>query len=415
MSTPTDPLSGAGSALGRFDGQTGQLAGLLRGSTAPWAGPAAGRLRSAADQAGSVLREVRAQADAVVTSLTAAARGQRDAVTGFGGATDSARSARGSLEKLKSGIGRVMSVLGRFVPATGPVARLTAVLGTAMTVASFAIDAVNVAMRANPLGFVAGLLVPIAAQLIALALDSETGRRITEKVFAQAVRVVKGVVTFIAPALKALATVVATYLRIYFAVVSGVLKAIGITVTRSFALVRALVSRVGNALPGIVSRAWNGLRSVVSTTMRWITKDIPAIFGRVKDAMSRTLDGIGDFLTTGMQTALGVLKGPLSGLTAFANWIIDGLNHTSFSLLGKEFGVHLPKIPMLADGGIVLPAVAHRAGRVLPLSDLDRRLGIRTAGRRAGGPVRLGDFHESATAGARGTAEDLLFLAAAHA
>jgi hypothetical protein len=133
--------------------------------------------------------------------------------------------------------------------------------------------------------------------------------------------------------------------------------------------------------------------------------------------MTGTLGGMGDFLTTGAQTVAGVVKGSLNGLIAFANWVIDGLNSLSFSLLGKKFGVDLPKIPTLAEGGIVLPATARRAGRVLPLSELDRRRQMARARHRARAErrFRLAEFREHAGAGAHGTAEELLFLASASA
>ena len=175
---------------------------------------------------------------------------------------------------------------------------------------------------------------------------------------------------------------------------------------------RSAVASVTGKLGGIVSAAWDGLRNGVKPVLNWFTSTLPRAFGRVKDAAVRVLRGIGGFVGTGMQAVVSVIKGPLNGLIGFANWVIGGLDKLSFSVLGKKFGIHLPKIPMLAEGGVALPGAGGRAGRVLPLDALGAG---GPAPRRAGSRVRLSAYHESAARGPRGTAEDLLLLTAAYA
>lgn len=180
---------------------------------------------------------------------------------------------------------------------------------------------------------------------------------------------------------------------------------------------KALTTGDTRALSGKVSSVWRGFKDAVRPALEWITRDVPRMFTRIKEATSRTLDAMGRFVTTGTQTVAGVVKGPIQGLIAFANWVIDGLNSLSFSILGKKFGIHLDKIPMLAEGGIAVPGASRGAGRVLPLTTLERQrvLARRHRASTSHPPHRVKEFHESERTGARGTAEDLLFLAAAHA
>lgn len=121
------------------------------------------------------------------------------------------------------------------------------------------------------------------------------------------------------------------------------------------------------------------------------------MFTRIKEAMSNTLRAMGQFVTTGAQTVAGVIKGPVNGLIAFCNWVVDGLNSLSFSLFGKKFGIDLDKIPMLAEGGVAVPGASRRAGRVLPLTNLERQqtLARRTRSRsRSQLPHNIKEFHE---------------------
>ncbi|CAM5329509.1 hypothetical protein [Streptomyces narbonensis] len=110
------------------------------------------------------------------------------------------------------------------------------------------------------------------------------------------------------------------------------------------------------------------------------------------------------------------LNKSMKGNIAFVNWIIDGLNKLSFEipLTDKKFGVDLDKIPMLADGGIVFPGGDADEYRIDPLSQLENRR-VPALTEPLPKPHYVRDFHEKPGAGPRAVAEDLLFLATAHA
>ncbi|MFE6100714.1 tape-measure protein [Streptomyces laurentii] len=329
-------------------------------------------------------------------------------VTRFGAASAKVRAAAG---KLGPGIGGLLTILLPLLPVTDLVTKLMDTFGTVMTVASVAMMAVNVAMRGNPLGFLLGILLPVAGWLIDFAMNSETGQRIMRQVFQQALKGFQSVWKFLQPVIKLLGTVIGTYFKGYLTVVTTVLKVL-VTAIDGLTHARSTVTSAVNALRGIASRTIGGVKSVIHPFLSLFTDKLPGFFRHAKDAAGKALNGMGELVKGGLSAVLGVVKGPISGLVAFANWIIDGLNKLSFNLLGKHFGVDIPKLPMLADGGVVFPGAAD-APRIDPLTVLEsRRVPAITEAPRP--PHRIRDFHEDPGAGPRSTAEDLLFLAGAH-
>ncbi|ARZ68789.1 hypothetical protein SMD11_3146 [Streptomyces albireticuli] len=353
-------------------------------------------VRRAVDAGGRAVEGVKRSLDQArpkVTEFTGAAGRAGRAADGLGRAAAVADPALRKVRSAGQAAGRqVRTVKGDAVRTAGDISRagkgaatgnrLSRLFGGGLKLGSGAMKAINVAMKASPWGLVVGLLTPFIEQLITTALESKTGQKIMSVLFG--------------------------------------------LVEKYFAAYGRLVELYVKVLTGIVSAAWNGIRKFVQPALDWITKTVPGAFGKVKDAMTRTLGGIGDFMKSAAQTVLGVIKGPVSGIISFANMIIDGLNKISFSLFGKKFGVHLPRIPELAHGGIVparkggrpvLVAEAGEAEAVLPLSKLERLLARTAAHARAarGGARgrRIDHYQEAAHRGPYGTAEDLLFLARA--
>ncbi|MFI9613187.1 tape-measure protein [Streptomyces sp. NPDC052023] len=406
---PLNPLAGVVPAFRTFRTRLDQGAGALGTLTARVKGAAGAtdRIRAATSQGGTALRQFKSGAEATARSLGKLRQGT--ATTGVKSVGTRARAASRALAKLKGG--GLLTLIGGLVSAAGVAGALLGAFGTAMTIGAGVMTAINVVTRANPLGFVLGLLLPVAGWLIDLALSSETGQRLMRQLAGLVLKYVEGYLAVIGPVMKAVGSVVSTYFQGLLALVRGVISGIGAVVGTGFAVLKALTTGDTRALSGRVSAVWRGFKDAVRPAVRWISQDIPRMFTRVKEATARTLGAIGRFVTTGAQTVAGVIKGPINGLIAFANWVVDGLNSLSFSILGKKFGVDLDRIPMLAEGGVAVPGVARRAGKVLPLTALDRQRTL-AARQRVRHPHRIREFHE--TSGARSTAEDLLFLASAH-
>ncbi|MFI5759801.1 tape-measure protein [Streptomyces sp. NPDC051563] len=420
----TRPLGGLTRGFSSLSGQTRRAGDAARQATSSLKGltSAAGkaaadtaRLAPAAAQAAKVLAGLKTQAGTAAQSATRISRSATRAATGVKRTGTGANGPRSALLKLGRGSGGVLALLGRLLDLSGIVGTVMSTFGIAMTVGSVVMTAVNVAMRANPLGFLLGILIPVGAWLIELALNSETGQRLIEQLFTYVGKVFEEQLKFLLPVLKTVGEIVSTYFKGYFAVVSGVLGLLRGDVS-GISRVGTAVGSATRALHGIASGAFNAIMAPIRTVITFLTGTLPGSFSRVSGSLSGSLGGIGRMVTTGLQAVLAVVTGPFNGMIAFANWIIDGLEDLSFSILGKKFGVDLDKIPMLAEGGVVWPTSMGSAPRINPVSDLDhRRVPAAGPGAPRQEPYRVAEFREEAGAGPRSIAEDLLFLAAAHA
>ncbi|MFI7289396.1 tape-measure protein [Streptomyces anulatus] len=412
-----DPLAGLAGALSVFRTQLGaagtSLAAALR--DVGRAGAAVGGIRAGAAAAAPAARQLKTGADAAGKSLAGTGRTAGVTATRLRAGSSKARPAAASLGSVSSGsaaFGGVAGVLGKGV---GTVSGLMGFLGGALTVGAGAMTAVNVAMRANPFGFVLGLIVPLAGFLVEYALSSGTGQKIMKQVFDQVLQVFQTIGKFLGPVVQAYIAVVSAQFRAVRTIVTAVVRGVGTDLSRGFNGTRTAVASATRAVTGLISRTWNGFRKAIQPTLDWITKRIPEMFTRVRNATSAGLGAIGDFLSTGMQGVMAAVTGPVKALIAFANWVVDGLNKLSFSILGKKFGVDLPRIPQLAEGGVVQPGGG--PSPVRPLSALDRlRPAEETpaAGRRSGPPAperaRLRTYHAAGRGGPLAIASDLLFL-----
>ncbi|MDT0610105.1 tape-measure protein [Streptomyces lancefieldiae] len=412
-----DPFAGVAPALNSLRTHLNGAARSVR-SAAQGAGriaTAADRIRGGATSAGTAVKQIRTRADASGRSLTKAGRTAGRTASQLRTGGGKARSTLAPLNSVAAEGAAFSGVVGTLAQGSGTVSTLMGLFGGALTVASGAMTAVNVAMRANPLGFVLGLVAPLAGYLIEYAVNSETGQKIIKQVFDQVLKVFQTVLKFLGPVLKAYATVISAYFKAATKVVTTVLTVVGAALSKGFNGARSAVGSATSALSGIIRRAWNGFRTVIQPVLDWITKKIPDMFTRVKDATSKTLNGIGGFISTGMQGVMAAVTGPVKALISFANWVIDGLNKLSFSFFGKKFGVDLPKIPQLAEGGVVRPAGVEGPATVLPLSALSRLRpaeAARGTRRPTGSPdrARLRSYHATEGNGPLAVAADLLFL-----
>ncbi|MEU3632226.1 phage tail tape measure protein [Streptomyces fradiae] len=414
----TPHLRGLSGALSSFRGQVraatrataGVRGGLGRGSAA------LDRVRPSAAAAAAQVQQAKARAESADRSLTKAGRTAAATGTRVRRGGGQARGAAAPLRSLASGAGSFGGVAGLLGRATGPLSRVMTVLGIGLGAAAAAMMAANVAMRANPFGFLAGIIVPVVAAIVEYAMHTETGQKIMKQVFGHVLKTFQGIAKFLGPVVTFYGTVVGSYFKAVGVVVTTVATVVGAAVSGDLGKAGGAVSRATRALSDLVRRPWNAFRSALRPVLDWITGKVPAMFTRVRDAISRTLGGMGDFVSTGLQALAGVITGPIKGLIAFANQVIDGLNSLSGEFLGKKFGVDLDRIPQLADGGVVDPG-RDGASAVRPLSSLDR-LRPAEAGHRAGPAdaprpphrARLHAYREPEGRSALAIAEDLLFL-----
>lgn len=122
----------------------------------------------------------------------------------------------------------------------------------------------------------------------------------------------------------------------------------------------------------------------------------------ISDAWSSAMTSIQGFFANTFDSLASIMKGPINTIIAMINSIVESINGMAFNVPdwvpaigGQKFGVELPKIPQLAEGGIATQptlatiAEAGEAEAVIPLSKLSTMLQPlpATDGEGAGGTV----------------------------
>ncbi|EXU66592.1 phage tail protein [Streptomyces sp. PRh5] len=365
---------GLRSSVGQTDTSVSKFA-----RTATQAGSAVGRVKGDVDKSANSMRTLQREANAAERSVAKSGRSMTTAGR-------SAATGGGLMGRMKTGLQGVTT----------------------------AQKGLNTAMKSNVFGAIMALLMPLIMKLVDMAMQSKTVQRIVQAAFkiigqviGSTMRVAKqvvettwnGIKTAFSVVLKVIWTVVKTYFNIYKTIITTVIHAI-------MAVVRPLLSFFSERIPGAFRSARNGIQ--------------------------RAFNGLAGIVRGAFSAVLGAVRGPLNGVIGLVNRAIGALNRVKVSVPswvpgigGQSFGVNIPTIPTLAQGGIVLPrpggtlallAEGGQAEAVLPLNRLSTLLArtgptpaLAGSGRPGGGFV-IEHYHEAPGGSARQTAEDLMFL-----
>lgn len=144
--------------------------------------------------------------------------------------------------------------------------------------------------------------------------------------------------------------------------------------TQTFGLLGAPL----NSFFGVVNAIWGGIKGVFNGVITFLS-------GVFTGNWKKVFKGLSDIVSSIFGAIGGVIKAPINAAISGINAAIRGVNRISFTipewvpgLGGKHFGVHLPTIPALAEGGIVTKATMALVGEgkeheaVIPLSKLDK-------------------------------------------
>jgi hypothetical protein len=117
-----------------------------------------------------------------------------------------------------------------------------------------------------------------------------------------------------------------------------------------------------------VSDVWNNyIVNPIRTALNWISNTISTVLGTVGKTWNNMWQGMVDFLGNVFAGVVGIVKAPINGIIGLVNGAINAINGISVTIPdwvpvvgGQTWGLSLPRIPMLADGGTIT-----RAGAVI--------------------------------------------------
>jgi len=143
----------------------------------------------------------------------------------------------------------------------------------------------------------------------------------------------------------------------------------------------------GDDITKFTTSVWDNIVGIVQGAFK-IFKGIIALFaGLLSGDWEKMWNGAKDIVTGVWDVIGGVVKAGVNSIITALNMFIGGMNRIKFSvpkwvpeLGGKSFGINIPKIPMLAKGGIVNDATLAMIGEagpeaVIPLDKLDNMSG----------------------------------------
>ncbi|NUP45478.1 MAG: hypothetical protein HOY76_52735 [Streptomyces sp.] len=365
---------GLRSTVGQTDTSVSKFA-----RTATQAGGAVGRIKGDVDKSANSMRTLQREANAAERSVA------------------------------KSG--RSMSTAGRSAATGGG---LMGRMKTGLQGVTTAQKGLNTAMKSNVFGAIMALLMPLIMKLVDMAMQSKTVQRIVQAAF------------------KIVGQVIGSTMRVAKQVVQATWNAIKVAFTVVLKVIWTVVKTYFNIYKTIITTVIHAIMAVIRPLLSFFSEKIPAAFRATRNGIQRAFSGLAGIVRGAFSAVLGAVRGPLNGVIGLVNQAIGALNRVKVSVPswvpgigGKSFGVNLPTIPTLAQGGIVLPrpggtlallAEAGQAEAVLPLNRLNALLartgpapGLAMAGRPGGGFV-IEHYYEAPGASARQTAEDLMFL-----
>jgi TP901 family phage tail tape measure protein len=143
-------------------------------------------------------------------------------------------------------------------------------------------------------------------------------------------------------------------------------EGVGATFEQMADVIGAVVGGIGDFIAWLVESFQSNFDRVMT-----IVRTVGDVFGSVFGA-------IGGFIEDAFVSAVSVVRGAVNGIISLVNGVVDAINAVSITipdwvpfLGGQTFGVNLPQIPMLAEGGRALAPglalVGERGPEVLKL------------------------------------------------
>ena len=263
----------------------------------------------------------------------------------------------------------------------------TKIAGAATKIFAGAQKVLNLVMSANPIGIVIAAVVALGTAFVLLYKKCEPFRNFINGIGAWIKK------TFVS---------VVEWFRTLPAVFGNIFTSAGNSIKNAF---NAVVNWFKN-IPQVFSNIFSGISSAVSNMVTSIGERFPVlgtIFQTVQGVVAPYIDGIKNAISSiknvftslidfvknvftgnwagawesvknifgnAFSALTGLVKAPLNAVISLINSAIGGLNKLHISipdwvpgLGGKEFGISIPQIPMLATGGIATqPSICGEGG-----------------------------------------------------
>lgn len=212
---------------------------------------------------------------------------------------------------------------------------------------------------------IAKKILPVVMQLVKKALP------VVEKILIEIFGVLEDIMPIIMSVIEQVLPVLQQLFIALYPVIQQILSAvspiIGLIAKLVAELLPPVISMIEALMP-VVTLVANVISTVLGGAIQFL---IPII-----ETVIELISGIVGGLAGALEAAVGIIKPPINAIISLVNGIIDKINGLKIEipdwvpvLGGKTFGIEIPKIPMMAEGGFTDGiTIAGEAGREAVIS-----------------------------------------------
>ena len=166
------------------------------------------------------------------------------------------------------------------------------------------------------------------------------------------------VISLLQPILDLFIAILSPVLNLISIAIKPLIQILGFLVELALKPVQKAITVVANVITAVLGAAIETVKPIIQGLQKYFQGLIDFISGVFSGNWSKAWDGIVKAFGGIWDTLVGIVKAPINGVISLINKAIGALNGINVKIPdwvpaigGKSFGVNLPKIPMLAEGG----------------------------------------------------------------
>jgi uncharacterized protein YjbJ (UPF0337 family) len=288
---------------------------------------------------------------------------------------------------LAAAIGPVIMIIGTLLTTVSKIMKFGKVLAGALAGIQAGTLGVGAAMTTvfGPAGIVlliAAAVAALVAGLVWLWNNNETFKN-------GVIAIWNTIYTFLEPLILAIKDLLVSTWEAINAVLNVIFNIIKALALQVFNDLKNFWAYWGQDITNYFMNMWNTISGVFKGAINVVSGLMKVITGILTGDWSKALEGMKQVASGIWEAIKAIFKGGANGIIAAVNFMIGGLNSISIDVPdwvplagGKHFGLSIPKIPMLADGGITTGPTLAMVGEgredeaIIPLSKLQTMLDI---------------------------------------
>ncbi len=156
------------------------------------------------------------------------------------------------------------------------------------------------------------------------------------------------------------------------------IEALKLAISVGLRFINDIFSNIWNGIKEFFSSIWEGIGNILDESIETLKSTVSAGLGFIKDIFSNIWNGIKDIVTGVWDGIVSGIKGAINTILKAINSMINGMNKLKFDIPdwvpiigGKTWGLNIPRIPLLAQGGYIagsgLAIVGERGPELLQL------------------------------------------------